>query len=132
MKNQICSGSAYWQPTWATAQHVRTTTKPSANIFETETGYVIELAAPSFVKEDFKIAIDAKRTLTISVEKNEDSSSTPKYNHREFVYGSFKRSFILPQNTDEKQIAAKYDNGILTVTIPKSTVAKTSFEITVE
>lgn len=135
MKNQGCYNHANWHQVWANAQATRTVTRPSANIFESETAYTIELAAPSFSKEDFKIAIDSKRNLTISVEKvtSEDAAqkTQQKLNHVEFVYDSFKRSFILPANADEKQVSAKYENGILTVTIPKSTQTKASFEVPV-
>jgi HSP20 family protein len=132
MKNYNCYGTAYGQPTWANAQTARTHTKPSANILETETAYHIEIAAPSFSKEDFKITIDSKRHLTVAVEKNEVSDNAPKFNHREFRYGSFQRSFILPDNADEKQVSAKYESGILTVSIQKAIPNKTSFEVTVE
>ncbi len=133
MKNQGCYNNANWQQIWANARVVRTVTRPSANIFETETAYSIELAAPSFSKELFKIAIDSKRNLNISAEKasNEETEQKQKFNHLEFRYGAFKRSFILPDNADEKQVSAKYENGILTVTIPKTTQPKSTFEIVV-
>lgn len=131
MKNQGCYTHANWHQVWADAQATRTTTRPSANIFETETAYIIELAAPSFSKESFKIAIDGKRNLNISAEKVTSEDTEQKFNHREFMYGSFKRSFILPDNADEKQVSARYENGILTVTIPKITQAKATFEVTV-
>jgi HSP20 family protein len=132
MKNHACYSGAYWQPTWANTPATRTYTKPSANIFETETAYVIELAAPGFAKEDFKINIDGKRNLIISVEKvaTEDAQEQ-KYNHQEFRYASFKRVFLLPDNANEKEVVAKYENGILSVNIPKQTVEKKIFEVKV-
>ena len=50
MKNQGCYNHANWHQVWANAQATRTVTKPSANIFESEAAYTIELAAPSFGK----------------------------------------------------------------------------------
>ncbi|RLD50088.1 MAG: Hsp20/alpha crystallin family protein, partial [Bacteroidetes bacterium] len=86
-----------------------------------------EMAAPGLEKKDFKIELFGD-TLSISSEKklenemkiNEDEQFTKK----EFSYQSFSRSFTLPNTVDEDKIKAKYDNGILSVFIPKKEEAK--------
>ena len=92
---------------------------PAINVKETDLTYELELAAPGMKKEDFKIEIE-KNLLTLSTEKKEEK--TEKYSRKEFGYYSFKRSFSLPEdkvNTDE--ITAKYENGVLLVSISKKT-----------
>ena len=96
-----------------------TASQPKVNIHEDEKGYSLELAAPGFAKEDFKIDLE-KDVLTISVEKKTEQTEDKKgYTRREFHYGSFKRSFILPEVVDADAIKGAYENGILTVALPK-------------
>jgi len=58
--------------------------------------------------------------LTISSEStHEDESKTAQFTRREFAYDSFQRSFRLPETIDTAGIKAKYDNGILSVALPK-------------
>jgi HSP20 family protein len=104
-------------------------TRPAANIIETATAYVVQLAAPAFRKEDFKISID-KNNLVVSAEPTptEDKLS---FTHQEFLYGKFSRKFVLPENTDKQQITAKYENGILELNIPKVIPVQTNIEIPV-
>lgn len=94
-------------------------TRPAVNIKENETSFGLELAAPGFVKEDFKIDLDHD-ILTISVEKEQNEEETKEgFTRREFNYASFKRSFTLPESVDSEKITAGYTNGILSVTLPK-------------
>ena len=94
-------------------------TRPAVNIKETEEGYGLEVAAPGFAKEDFKIDLDHD-LLTISVEKeNKTEEEKNGYTRREFNYASFKRSFTLPETVDREKIQASYTNGILNVGLPK-------------
>lgn len=98
---------------------------PQVNIKETESEYVIELAAPGKNKEDFQIELN-KNMLTISSEvKNESEQSEDNYRRKEFNYESFSRSFNLKRGVfNQDEISAKYENGILFVSVPKSEEAK--------
>lgn len=97
---------------------------PSVNIKENEDGYTVELAAPGLLKEDFKVNVE-KDLLTISAEvKTESEEKTDKYTRKEFAYGSFKRTFTLPNTVESDKIDAKYENGVLNVVIPKKEEAK--------
>ena len=92
---------------------------PAVNVKENEKNYEIEVAAPGMKKEDFNIAVD-NGILTISAEsKDEKEQKEDNYTRREFSYSSFSRSFSLPQNVDEDNIKAKYENGVLYLTISK-------------
>ena len=92
---------------------------PAVNIKETDKAFEVEVAAPGYDKKDFKIEID-NEVLTISVERSEEKEQKEdNFTRREFGYSSFSRSFNLPQNTNEEDINARYEDGILRLTIAK-------------
>ena len=97
---------------------------PNVNIYEGETEYKIELAAPGLTKEDFKIDLK-KDNLSIWAEKKAEEGAVQKdYSRKEFEYSSFARSFVLPEGVDADKISAEYVNGILNITIGKKDEAK--------
>jgi HSP20 family protein len=103
-----------------------TRTLAPVNIRETENDYNLELVAPGFSKEDFRIDVD-NNILTISAEKKEEEKKeNEKQLRTEYRYQSFKRSFTLDENIDAENIAAKYLNGVLTLNLPRKTEVKTS------
>lgn len=99
------------------------TTLPKVNIKENDNGFVVEIAAPGMKKKDFNILLD-KDILTISSEKNEETENGSTYLRREFDYQSFQREFTLPDTADGEKINGAYENGILTISIPKKEEAK--------
>lgn len=95
---------------------------PSVNIKETEKAFMLEFAVPGFSKNDFDVQIE-KDFITISGKKESTTEEkTDKYTRKEFSYGSFKRTFNLPENIDSEKIEAMYENGILHVGLPKMEV----------
>jgi HSP20 family protein len=110
---------------WGLKNYSRTnTTIPSVNIKENNDNFIIEVAAPGLEKSDFSIEVN-QGTLKISSEKRGESDvKEESYSRREFSYQSFCRSFSLPLTVESDKIEAKYDKGILIVTIPKREEAK--------
>jgi len=107
---------------------------PATNISETDQAYQLELAVPGFSKEDFRIDLE-KDVLTISAEKEkenktEDTNEKP-YRMREFGRCNFSRSFSIPEAVDKDGIKAEYENGILSIALPKKEVVKVKKEIQV-
>lgn len=99
---------------------------PAVNISETTEAYHLEFSAAGFKKEDFKIAVE-KDVLTVSAEhKTESTSENKNYSRKEFSFGSFKRSFTLPENVNVDKVEAKYEDGVLNVNIPKKEAEKVS------
>ena len=97
---------------------------PPANIIEKADQYQIELSAPGMDKADFNVKLDDK-ILTISAEKKaETTGGTDKMIRREFSYKSFKRSFTVDDKIDVTNVSAKYENGILTLSLPKKDEVK--------
>lgn len=104
--------------------NINKSTTPAVNISETDENFKLELAAPGLKKDDFKISID-NDILSISAEKkSEKTESNEKFNRKEFSFSSFKRSFTLPEFVDTDKVSAIYDNGVMTLVIPKREEAK--------
>lgn len=90
------------------------------NIRENDESFMIEVAAPGLAKENFKLNLDRNRLVISSEQREEKNESDNKYSRREFSYQSFERSFTLPEGAvDGDKITAKYNDGILLVTLPK-------------
>ena len=108
---------------------------PAVNLAEDENSYTVDVVAPGYKKEDFKLKVNDD-VLTISAEsKNErtDANDGREYSRREYSCSSFTRSFRLPDNAKDDTISAKYHDGILEVTIPKSEKeVKATKEINIE
>lgn len=99
--------------------------QPSINVAETPLNFRIELAAPGFQKENFQLKIEAD-SLTVfgnpSASVNEPSKSgEQKFKRREFAFQEFKQTFSIPKAVNQEAIAAVYELGILTLTLPKKT-----------
>ena len=106
-------------------------TRPDFNVYETDKEFVVEAAVPGLEKKDFNIEVN-DNVLQISSEKEiKEEKKDLKYYYRGFCYGSFKKSYSLPDNIDKEKIAANYENGILKVTIPKNKETKLSRQITI-
>jgi len=101
------------------------TTVPSVNIRETADNYEVEVAAPGMEKKDFSIRLDGSLLTISSVKEQQQENKQENYTRKEFSYQSFQRSFELPKNVvDEDNINARYENGLLRLTIPKKEEAK--------
>jgi HSP20 family protein len=92
---------------------------PAANISETDNDFTIALAVPGLSKEDFKIEIENNLLTIFSEKKESKEENTENYTRKEFMVGSFSRSFTLPKSIDTEKIQAQYNNGILNVVLPK-------------
>ena len=92
---------------------------PKVDIIENENSYEVHLAVPGANKDDFKVEVN-DNYLTVSGERKFTNEKKEKNYHAvETQYGSFSRSFTLPENVDGTKINAKYNNGILELVIPK-------------
>jgi HSP20 family protein len=97
---------------------------PAVNISETEKSFHLEVSAPGFKKDDFKISVE-ENMLSISAEYTTENEEKKKnYTRKEFRSGSFKRQFNLPESINQDEIAATYNEGILQVELPKVDTSK--------
>ena len=96
----------------------RSLTVPAVNISETKDQYEVSLAAPGMKKDDFRIDVEGD-LLTISSEKEENKTENEKkFTRREYSYSSFRRTFTLPKDVNKEKIEARYENGVLILSLP--------------
>jgi HSP20 family protein len=97
---------------------------PSVDVAETDEEISVVAELPSIVKEDVDVSV-ADGFLTIKGEKKRESETEDKRVHRvERSYGAFSRRFQLPAEIETESISAVYNDGVLTVTLPKAEAAK--------
>ena len=97
---------------------------PAVNITEKKDQYLVSLAAPGLKKEDFKIDVHGN-LLTISSEKQESSEEKDKqFSRKEYSYLSFSSSFTLPEEINKEKIEAKYEDGVLKISVPRKEETK--------
>ncbi len=97
-------------------------TAPAINVKESDSAYVVELAAPGMKKEDFNVHINDEGNLIIKMEQKQEKKEEDKntrYLRREFSYSKFEQTLILPDDVKKDAISAKVENGVLTVELPK-------------
>jgi HSP20 family protein len=96
---------------------------PAVNIYKEPERFRLEVAAPGYKKDDFKVSID-NDILKISAEKQNNPVEGETYTRCEFLAGSFERTFVVGKTIDTNKIDARYENGILTVYLAKRDEAK--------
>ena len=97
---------------------------PLVDISEDDKEYLIKAELPEVRKEDVKVTAE-EGTVTITGERKfEKEEKKKKYHRVERGYGTFMRSFTLPDDADANKIKADFKNGVLTLHLPKSEHAK--------
>ncbi len=92
---------------------------PSVDVAETDKAFEIDFHLPGVKKDDIKIDLKDNR-LTVSGERKfKNEKSDKNYKSVESYYGSFSRSFYLPENISEDKVSAAYEDGVLKVLVPK-------------
>jgi len=93
---------------------------PAVDVRETETSFVFNAELPGLKKEDVSITLE-DNVLTLTGERKfEQEENKNDYRRIERSYGHFTRSFTLPNEVDNDKVGAKYGDGLLTVTVPKT------------
>ncbi len=102
--------------------HRMNATAPAINVKETEKEYKMEIAAPGLKKEWVRVNIDNDGYLNVAIENKMEHKDEDKHEHylrREFSYSNYQQSYTLPEDADREKVAAKVENGVLEVEIPK-------------
>ena len=97
-------------------------TAPAVNVKEDEKAYTMEIAAPGIKKEFCRVNINQEGNLCIAIENKLEHKEEDKKSHfirREFSYSNYEQNYTLPEDVDKDKIAAKVENGILTIAMPK-------------
>ncbi len=105
-------------------ENINTCWTPAVDIYEADENFVITAALPGLAQSDITVNVE-NNVLTISGERHlENSETKDKYSRVEQMYGSFSRSFTLPNTVDVEKIEATMAKGVLKVTLPKSEQSK--------
>lgn len=97
-------------------------TAPAINVKESENNYTVEVAAPGMKKDDFNVHVDDEGNLHIKMESKNEKKDDNKKEHflrREFCYSKYEQTLLLPDDVDKDKIAAKVNDGVLTIDLPK-------------
>ena len=97
---------------------------PAINVKENDKAFLVEIAAPGMTKDDFRVHINDREQLVITVEKkheNKEEDKSYKYLRREFNYLHFEQALQLPEHVDKTAIKAKACSGVLHIELPKLT-----------
>lgn len=109
---------------WFDDGYTRTGRVPAVNICEVEDSFKLTLAVPGMKKSDFEIDVDGNQLMISCSKEESQSEKEARYTRKEYSYYSFERTFTLPDEINRERIDASYDNGILTVQLPKKEEAK--------
>jgi HSP20 family protein len=116
-----------------TTENIRSTWYPAVDIEHKEKEYVLKADLPGLKKEDIKVTIKNGYLTLKGERRNEHEENKNNYHRIERTYGTFQRSFKTPEGLTEKQIKAKYHDGVLELTIPTPKVEETkSIDVKVE
>ena len=99
-------------------------TAPAVNVKEDAKAYTMEVAVPGIKKEFCRVNINADGKLDIAIENKMEHKEEDKKQHylrREFSYSNYQQTYVLPDDIVKENIAAKVDDGVLTITMPKVT-----------
>ena len=109
---------------WFPAEGRKST--PAVNVKETDTEFSLEVIAPGYKKDDFKLKLDKGMiTISASFEDNKEEKEGEKVIRKEYRTSSFSRSFTLPENINVEGIGARYEDGLLKVALPKLEMVNT-------
>jgi HSP20 family protein len=97
---------------------------PSVDIAETKDDIVVKAEIPGVKSDDIDVTVEDGRLILSGEKRQEEVDEGENYYRAERSYGSFRRIFSLPSQADTDNVEASYNEGVLTVTIPKTEVAK--------
>ncbi len=94
--------------------------RPTAELLEGKNDYTLKMDLPGMSKEEVKIEVEGNRIAVSGERKEQREEKDAKTYFSESTYGSFMRSFALPENIDESQVKAHFKDGVLRISIPRS------------
>ncbi|MEJ2690344.1 MAG: Hsp20/alpha crystallin family protein [Deltaproteobacteria bacterium] len=114
----------WWEPSWQLGKFRQQAQYPRMDFAETDKAITVTAELPGVRKDELQVTVNDD-ILTIKGEKRQEKEEEKGRFHRtECYYGSFQRSFPLPCEVDSQKIDASFNNGILTITLPKTKEAR--------
>lgn len=94
--------------------------RAAVNIYETDEDYRLEMMAPGFEKEQFKVELENDELIIRAERENQQEVDNKHYSHREFQMANVERRFNLPEGkVDPEKVSAEYRNGVLNIVLAK-------------
>lgn len=122
IKSRFPELTDFFSDDWLTPRLRNGGSMPAVNVVDNEGNYEIEIAAPGFDKNDFKVMVE-NGILNIQAETSkEEEEKNKNYTRKEFSKRSFKRSFTLPENVKDEEVSAKYADGVLRLCLDKTEI----------
>ncbi len=103
----------------------------AADVWETREEMVFEIDVPGFSKTDFSVQI-RDNALVVSGKRVRTAEADTTVHIKERSFGEFERTFVIPGSVDQERIKAKYENGVLRITLPKESVEVEPTAVAVE
>ena len=97
-------------------------TAPAINVKENSNEYTMEFAVPGIKKEFCRVNLNNAGNLEVTIEnklEHKEDNKKEHYLRREFSYSNYQQVYVLPDDVKKENIAAKVDNGVLTITMPR-------------
>ena len=98
---------------------------PEVDISQDEHEYLLKADLPEIKKDDLRVTVEDGILCVSGERKSEKEDQKRKFHRVERSYGSFRRSFTLPEHTDSKKVTAEFCDGVLKVHLPTTEIAKT-------
>jgi len=102
-----------------------TSWNPLVDVTENDHAYLLNVELPGVSRNDVKIVVQDNQLTIRGEKKQEKESKNSNYHRVERSYGSFQRTFTLPSTVKAEKIEANYNDGVLSITVPKAEEAKT-------
>ena len=109
---------------WNTTAYSDLDWSPSVDLAETDERIVVKAELPGLSKDDIDITVENNQLILSGEKRHEEEEKEKNYYRVERSYGAFRRIFSLPSTADVGKVKASYEDGVLTVEIPKTEVAK--------
>lgn len=113
-RGDLVDNGSFFSGSWA----------PAIDVSETDDSYIIRAELPGMKKEDVKITVNNTLVTIRGEKRNEAEDKSRTYHRIERSYGSFERSFNLPGAVKSSSVEARFEDGLLTVALPKTEEAK--------
>ncbi|MBT3945254.1 MAG: Hsp20/alpha crystallin family protein [Candidatus Marinimicrobia bacterium] len=116
MDNMI---SNVFEKDWNFPVQSKSNWSPAVDVNESDSSFMLTADIPGLTKKEVNVNV-SNNVLSISGERKiEDEKESDNFHYRERLYGSFSRTFNLPETVKEEDISASFKNGILSITLPK-------------
>ena len=115
---------AFEHLTGTTFRHFSCAPQPALNMWEEDDKFFVEAELPGLNLEDLEIYVDGDNELTLKGERKAPEFEDGTWHRQERKFGEFTRTLQLPQEVDADQVSADYQNGVLTITLPKKAEVK--------